>query len=245
MSNHYHAVVHDADGSLPAFLEHFHKLVAKALNVRWSRWENLWSTEQTCAVHLVNPEDVFEKVVYVLANPVVDHLVDRVTDWPGASSLLYLGGSRELVIERPLEFFRANGKMAEQLTLRTVAPDGVDPQRWAVRVREAVATREQTAREERHQRRTPFLGRKAVLRASAFDRPTTPEPRRNLRPAVACRDRQSRIGALLALKRFREAYATARTRLLAGADGVLFPAGTYRWPRLRLARAVVETAAAA
>jgi hypothetical protein len=62
---------------------------------------------------------------------------------------------------------------------------------------------------------------------------------------MARRDRQGRIAALLALKRFREAYATARTRLLAGADGVLFPAGAYRWPRLRLLRATVEAAEAA
>ena len=32
MSNHYHAVVHDPDGNLPAFTEHLHKLLAKSIN---------------------------------------------------------------------------------------------------------------------------------------------------------------------------------------------------------------------
>ena len=45
MSNHYHAVVHDPLGRLPDFACHFHQMLAKCLNVRWSRWENLWSTE--------------------------------------------------------------------------------------------------------------------------------------------------------------------------------------------------------
>ena len=143
-----------------------------------------------------------------------------------------------------MEFFRANGQTAERLTLRAIAPDGVDPQHWAVRIRQAVATRERAARQDRQERGTRLLGRKAVLRASAFDRPTTAEPRRNLRPAVACHDRESRTRALLALKRFREAYANARTRLLAGAQDVLFPAGAYRWPLLRLLRPTVEAAPA-
>jgi REP element-mobilizing transposase RayT len=47
MSNHYHTVVHDPHARLPAFLEHFHKMLAKCLNVRWSRWENVWSSEPT------------------------------------------------------------------------------------------------------------------------------------------------------------------------------------------------------
>src|SRR5690606_8386222 len=48
MSNHYHAVVFDPDGQLPSFLEHFHKMLAKALNARWGRFENFWSTDETC-----------------------------------------------------------------------------------------------------------------------------------------------------------------------------------------------------
>ena len=80
-----------------------------------------------------------------------------------------------------------------------------------------------------------MLGRKAVLRASACDRPATHEPRRNLRPTLACRDWRRRARELSALKRFREHYARARGRLLAGERAVAFPTGTYRWRLLGIA----------
>src|SRR5262249_11971293 len=114
MSNHYHAVVHDPFGRLPAFLEHLHKMLARALNARWSRWENLWSTEQTCVTFLATPEAIFEKVCYVLANPTADGLVDRLADWPGCSSLNYLDGHPK-EHERPIGFFRPDGPMPESV----------------------------------------------------------------------------------------------------------------------------------
>src|SRR5687767_10471489 len=55
MSNHYHAVLYDPHGRLPAFLEHAHKMIARCMNARWNRWENLWSTEQTCVTYLPTP----------------------------------------------------------------------------------------------------------------------------------------------------------------------------------------------
>ena len=54
MSNH-HTVLFDRHGSLPAFTEHFHKLLAKCQNALRGRWENLWAAEQVCVVRLVDP----------------------------------------------------------------------------------------------------------------------------------------------------------------------------------------------
>ena len=234
MSNHYHAVVEDPEGRLPAFLEQFHKMCARALNAHRSRRENLWSTEPTCAVYLVNPEDVLEKVVYMLANPVADHLVERVLDWPGASSFAWLDG-RDKTLRRPATFFRGDGQMPESVGLRAVAPTGTAAGEWARRVREAVAEREAAAREERRRKGTRVRGRKAVLRFSPFDRPVSSEPRRTLRPTIACRDWRRRVQEMSALKRFRQHYARARGRLLAGERGVVFPMGTYRWRLLGIA----------
>jgi REP element-mobilizing transposase RayT len=97
MSNHYHAVLHDPKGNLPAFLEHFHKMVAKAMNARWDRWENFWSTEETCVTRLVSDQDVFDAVVYVLANPLAADLVAAGTGrslsrWPRPALLSGLYG---------------------------------------------------------------------------------------------------------------------------------------------------------
>lgn len=229
MSNQFHAVVHDPDGCLPAFLMRLHAMLARCLNVRWSRWENLWSSEPTCATFLATPDAVFEKVCYVLANPVADHLVDRVVDWPGETSLHHLDG-RRTVHERPDFFFDPDGAMPESALVAAQPPCSAREESRAVcaaRVREGVARAELEARALRLEMRIRVLGRKAVLAASAFDSPKTLEPRRNLRPAVACRDEAQRIAALEELVAFRVAYHEARIRFAAGEHRVLFPAGTY------------------
>lgn len=231
-SNHYHAVVHDPAGELPLFLERFHKLCAKALNARWKRWENFWASAPTCATRLVEEADVLAKIVYTLANPVLDDLVERVFDWPGASSLRRMGASKPLVVKRPKGFFREAGSMPSAVKLVVRSPRGcADPQAWAARVRAEVEAEERKARERRTAQRKGVLGRKSILAASAVDRPTTHEPRRALRPHIACLSKERRQRELRALNQFRSDYAVARGRLRAGALGVLFPAGTFLLPR--------------
>jgi hypothetical protein len=72
------------------------------------------------------------------------------------------------------------------------------------------------------------LGRKQVLRTPAFTSPSTSEPRRTLRPALACKERERRIAELRALTAFRRAHESARRRYVAGERSVEFPPGTYR-----------------
>lgn len=247
MSNHYHAVVHDPYGRLPAFLEHFHKMLAKALNVRWSRWENLWSSEETCVTYLPTPEDIFDKVVYVLANPVADHLVDRIGDWPGCSSLGHLDGART-VHARPRAYFRAKGStMPTRVELRAVQPPGVAAREsvaaWATRIRAAVAAKERAAREQRTRDGGRVVGRKQVLLSPAFASPSTSEPRRKLRPVLACKHRERRVAELRALTEFRRAHEQARRRYIVGERGVEFPPGTYRMRALGARCAPIPIAA--
>jgi REP-associated tyrosine transposase len=233
MSNHYHAVVHDPRGRLPDFACHFHQMLAKALNVRWSRWENLWSSEPPTYTLLVDHNDVFDKLLYALLNPVEDHLVDAVVHWPGASSWALLDG-RSLSVKRPAFFFRKRGSMPEVVTLKTVLPPGFSGAvaAWAARVRAAVVERELALRLARVAAGARVLGRKGVLSVSAFDRPKTSTPRRELRPFVACRNMWHRIAALEALQRFRFAYHEARSLFVAGVRDVLFPDGTFALRRL-------------
>lgn len=232
MSNHYHAVVHDPDGRLPAFLEQFHKMLAKALNARWGRWENLWSTEETCVTYLPTPQDVFDKVVYVLANPAAEDLVDRLGDWPGCSSLERLNTPSK-VVDRPKSYFRPNrSAMPARVELRAVLPPDIaareSAEGWAGRVREALAEKERVLRTERLRLGRRVVGRKVVLRASPVASPLTTAPRRKLKPCLACKDHDRRSIELARLIEFRSAHERARVRFVAGNRHVEFPAGTYR-----------------
>ena len=243
MSNHHHLVVRDCRGELPAFLAMFHRLVAKVLNVRWGRWENLWSSEQTCVTHLVEHADIVDKVVYALVNPVLGHLVERAADWPGTTSLHHLDG-QPIVIERPKLFFRAEGCMPERITLTLSRPavdsgGDMDAAAWRTHIRDIVAARERAAADDRRIRGMRVLGRKVVRRASPFDRPVTREPRRTLRPTVACLRSSARVRELRALRAFRLAYAVARRALQSGRRDALFPPGSYRHRALAAAASQV------
>ena len=100
MSNHHHTIIFDRNGTVPAFTERFHKLLAKCQNAWRRRWENLWSSEQVCVVHLVEPTDVMHKLVYVATNPVKDRLVEKAYQWPGVNGLAALLGGRAVLPRR-------------------------------------------------------------------------------------------------------------------------------------------------
>src|SRR5262245_6318773 len=83
MSNHHHTVIYDGRGNYPQFIEHFHKMLARCMNARWGRWENLWAAEEVCVTRLLDPATVIGKLVYAAANPVKDGPVERAHQWPG------------------------------------------------------------------------------------------------------------------------------------------------------------------
>lgn len=236
MSNHYHAVIHDPFGRYPEFLALFHKLVAKVQNVRWGRWEALWASEQTSVVELVDPDDVFDKIVYTLANPVADHLVARVFDWPGLSSLAAMLTGKPMAAKRPRWFFSKKGKMPAQAALELHRPAGFEhlsDEEWADKLRGAIAEAERKAAAERAETGRRVLGRKAVLRQSAFERPATREPRRGMSPRVAAKNKWRRIEAIRRNQHFLASYREALAAIREGREAV-FPYGTYELARLGL-----------
>ena len=271
MSNHYHAIVFDPGAKLPAFLEHFHKMVAKAVNGHHERWENLWSTEETCVTRLVTLDDVFDKLVYTLANPAAAHLVDHVAHWPGSSSWTRMGKGPKTV-KRPAVYFKKNGVMPETVELRVIPPPslkGESYERWIARVRQAVELREAEAAQSRRSKRIKLVGRKKVLETDPFAAPSTDTPRRRLRPALACKDgeRMSEERAILcgfrqgyrtmfeayvtqnrkesALAKAKSAGKSAKRQRAKRKTPIEFPAGTYRFRILGLRCAPFPAAAAA
>src|SRR5512144_2662837 len=127
-SNHHHTVIFDRYGWVSAFIEHFHKLVARSQNALRGRWENFWSSEQVCVVRLIDRDAVMDKLVYTATNPVQDHLVDRVHHWPGVNGLAALLAGRCLRARRPWHFFRPDGPMPEEVEMRLTTPPALGPE---------------------------------------------------------------------------------------------------------------------
>jgi REP element-mobilizing transposase RayT len=229
MSNHYHTVVFDPHGRLPEFLQRFHSLLAKCINTHRGRWENVWSSEAPSKVRLEELEDLLDKLTYTATNPVKDGLVEEVHHWPGVNTLAALLNGKTLRATKP-DFFRDNGNMPDEVELvLTLPPEAGDPDELKRLLRERVAAveAEQAAIRARTGRRV--LGRRRVLRQSWRDCPTSHEPRRGLRPRIACKNKWARIEALQRNKQFVAEYRLARRAWLAGTP-IPFPPGTY-WLR--------------
>ena len=235
-SNHHHTVLFDRHGRYPRFVEHFHKMVARCLNARWGRWENLWAAEEVCVTRLVTRAAVIEKLVYAASNPVKDLLVERVSQWPGANGYRHLINGAPLTAQRPTHFFRDGGRMPAEVSLSLVVPPELGPiEQVIAEVKAGVEAVEEAVRTQRQKTGKRVLGRRQVLAQSWRSSPTSVEPRRVLRPRYAGGG-SARVAALMEFREFLVAYRAARRLLLAGVKAV-FPPGTY-WLRRFAAVAV-------
>ena len=225
MSNHYHLIVTDPRGLLPVFVECLNKLVAKCLNARLGRWENLWASEQASYVRLLDAEAMIDKTAYTLCNPVEAALVNRGKDWPG----LRFGRPGAYRVRRPDFFFREEGGMPESIVLE-LSPlpiGGLSRREVQTLVDERVAAREAAERKRIVAEGRTFLGAREVMRQDPFGSPTTREPRRELSPRVASRNKWLRIETLARCADFAREYRDALASWCAQKRDVLFPLGTY------------------
>lgn len=236
-SNHHHTIVYDREGNLPVFMEHFHKMLARCLNARWGRWENLWAAEEACATCLLDRETIMTKLVYAATNPVKDQLVDQVHQWPGFNGYRHLVHRKAIRAHRPKHFFRSNGVMPDVVTLELrIPPELGDADAFIAELESRVRASEDVIREERLRSGKRVLGLRRIRQQSWRDSPNTDAPRRTLRPRFAGTSAE-RIGALFAYKLFLAAYDEARRAWKAGKRAV-FPEGTY-W-LVRIAPVLVE-----
>jgi len=225
-SNHHHTVVFDPHGNLPAFLEHFHKMVARCMNARWGRWENFWSSSEPTITRLLDRDAVIKKLVYAASNPVKDLLVQYAHQWPGANGYVHLLRNTPMIANRPRHFFRDNGTMPETITLTLEIPAALGDRTQVIEeVRAGVQAVEREMLAHRAATGARILGVRGALKQSWSGAPTTPAPLRTLRPRFAGGS-HVRIAALIAYKAFLASYAHAR-RLWQLGKPTVFPVGTY------------------
>lgn len=240
-SNHHHTGIFDPLGKYPDFIEHFHKLLAKCMNSLRGRWENFWSSEQTSVLRLVDPNDVLDKMVYALTNPVKDNLVAKVTDWPGVNAFDAITSSASITASRPDHFFREDGPMPASATLTFGRPPefkDMAQEEFVGMLRSRVENAEIDAEAKRKVTGAHVLGQRGVLEQDWRGSPIGQEPRRELNPRIAAKDKWSRIEALQRNKEFGNRYKAAFDAFRRGIKDVFFPAGTY-WLR-RFAAAICE-----
>ena len=166
MSNHHHTGIHDPDGNFPIFTEHFHGLLARCQNARLGRFEGFWSSEPTSVVHLVEPNDVLDKMTYAFTNPAAADLVDTIEDWPGVASFQATISGGILTATRPKHFFRDDGEMPAFVSLRIARPHGFEDlgqDEWGRVVTERVRAREAAHRQRRFAEGITLLGRARIL----------------------------------------------------------------------------------
>jgi putative transposase len=224
LSNHFHLVVTDTAARLPAFHQFLDALVARALNASLGRWEAFWAPNSYSAVTLASPDDVVDKAAYVLANPVAAGLVPSGRLWPGLWSAPERVGGIAFEISRPKHFFDTKGSLPEKVTLQLDPPPGFTSDEFREQLMTALEQREQHAVKEVGP--NCFLGASHVVSQKPTDCPRSGEPRRNLNPRVAARDKWKRIEMLGRLVNFLRAYREAWAARRKGSRAI-FPNGTY------------------
>ena len=233
MSSHFHLVLTDEYGILPKFMHELNTLLARCLNCFHGRWGCFFEgSRRYSRVELDSPEDVLDKMVYTLCNPVEAGLVAHGHEWPGARSATLREGPQLITATRPRFFFSES--MPEEVELPIETPPetrnrhGED---FGEVFHQTVLARELELRRKFKRKGRRFLGRKEVLRQSPKQTPHTAERRRVLDPNYAIKDKWRRIERLQQHTVFLMEYAVALKKFCAGVRDVVFPGGTW-WLRV-------------
>jgi putative transposase len=227
MSNHWHAVVSDSSTNVADFYTWVHKYVAKAVNCAMGREENLWAAGKVSVVALESPEDVFDKIVYTMCNPVSAHLIASAEKWQGV--WLYRQ-SHSCIVKRPDVYFQKDGTMPETAELIIhQAPSHVNMPILAYEklISDEISREECNIANDVSAAGKTFMGMDAVLRQFHRQTPQSIESRRGMNPRFAAKNKELRINAIRRYKQFVANYRDALKDWRKGNRDVVFPAGTY------------------
>jgi putative transposase len=228
MSNHDHIVTTDPHGKRPKFIGLLHSLIARAVNSRFGDVDSLWSGRRHSAPRLMREQDVYDKCLYTLLNPVAAGLVRYAWDWEGVTSF-GLEYDVPRVVAKPDFFF--SDKMPEQVTITLRRPKDVKPELSDRELRADIRAETKSRQGDivakfREEKRT-VMGMKRVLRQPRRNRPAKRDIRQGIRPNIAAKDESVRVEAIAELKEFWAEYQVAMRGDQAGEE-VVYPYGSYR-----------------
>ncbi|MBU1536960.1 hypothetical protein KKF84_16675 [Myxococcota bacterium] len=209
------------------FNQDFNALLAKCMNAKLKRKGTFWEPGDVGDTRLITPQDIIEKAIYSLANPVSAGIVKRAhQDCSRISRIGDIGAPGD-ALKRPHFYFRTNSQMQKDATLRLCVPNAFSdsPIDYRQNLWERLFARENEIAVERGHR--GFMGKKNAMKISAFDRPREDLVSHTLNPRIACCDPKLMRKEKKALRAFRRAYREARAAWLQGDRSVLFPPGTW------------------
>lgn len=229
MSNHFHLLLTDVWGVLPAFMAWANRHSAICLKLLRGRAGPIWdASEKYSAVALVTPLAVYRKLVYTLTNPAKAGVVGTYTEWSGVCVGHDQWGNGPIDTVRPSMYFKPRKEAPPGLVL-SVPPALAhwDQQALIASLSAAVARRESAVRPVRTGLRKAVVGGVALSYQQPPDRPQKANPPGKLNPAFSAVTREARRAAARALKDWRKAYREAYEQFKAGVTSVAFPPGTW------------------
>jgi REP-associated tyrosine transposase len=230
MSNHWHVVLTDPHGRIPEFAGWVHKNVAKGVNAGIGRWENVWSSEQTSYVRIVDTNDMVDKLLYVLLNPVESRLVKQSKQWPGVITKVEDYCNKSQTITKPDIYFRKAGIIPEKVKFKVTPLPGFEhytEKQFANFMRKKLLKKQGKTIKKYRKMGKQFLGVHGVLNQDINEQPWTAAPHREMSPQIAEKNKWRRMEMITELKVFQTKYKKAMMKLKLGEKDVVFPAGTY------------------
>ncbi len=234
--NHIHRIDTAEHPNRPDFNRDFHSLLTRQLNTYYGEADALWSSKQTNVVINETPEDVVERIVYAMGNPVADGIVRHGKDYAGMRVRWPMPAK---TVKRPDLYWRTTdqgGPGAEELQLEFTRPPGYEElsdDEFDAHIEERVQAYEEQKRKERDIKGVPFRCDVTQEPVDPRSYPRTKHTLFRLAPFVGAKLKKLRIAAIQRLHTFRAQHAQARERHLEGDQDVVFPAGTFlavrRW----------------
>jgi len=241
LSNHFHILLRDPCGELPAFIGYFSGNVAKAVNRVIGRTGGaFWSREYDDKI--VAGEDAFlTALAYVLANPVKSGLVDLPSQWKGVSSLensLHGATFSETGLKvNDFNEARRHGKQIcrndfmETFSFELAAPPMWERHSPDKRTKFLIdLLRGASAQYRKARKSLRAMGFKAVLKQHFCDRPRNFKPRPRCRFLCSCAERQKELKKTLQLfvSRYKACLEIFYKQVLSKSRALMF--SRIHWP---------------
>lgn len=240
LSNHLHLLLSvPGQAHLSQLMEHFGGQAAREVN-RLRDWSGpLWSRRYTAICVTTEPEAQVARLEYLLSQGVKEHLVARVSDWPGIHCGKALLEGRSLLmgtwVDRTKRYrAQAQGKELAPEEHTTQQRVELVPlpcwrhwswRRYSEEIRQMVARIEQQAREERQLEGIGVVGAEAILSRHPESRPERSDA--SPPPPVHAATRAVRKAWKEAFGWFLLQYREASQRLRSGRPDAHFPPGCF------------------